>query len=136
MAQPADKLNLPGSPLPPADVVPTRSLRGDSAIHELQMPVPNQSSVTSRLCDPKGPGAEGALISTKLSIARVYRVARERTSDSFARVMSASHDVTRRAWNRAEQLKRERPLQLLAVVSGSAFALGIAARIWRSHHHA
>ena len=44
--------------------------------------------------------------------------------------------IVSRARKRAEQLKREHPLQLLAVVTGTAFAIGMAVRIWRSRHHA
>jgi hypothetical protein len=36
----------------------------------------------------------------------------------------------------AEKVKQEHPLQLLTVIAGSAIVVGVAARIWRSRHHA
>ena len=38
----------------------------------------------------------------------------------------------RRAQERMQQLKTEKPLQVVGIIAASAFALGMAIRIWRS----
>lgn len=40
--------------------------------------------------------------------------------------------VTQQAGRRLKQLKDERPLELVALIAGSAFALGMVVRLWRS----
>jgi hypothetical protein len=36
---------------------------------------------------------------------------------------------------RFQTMRKEKPLQLVAMAAGTAFALGIALRIWRSNHN-
>src|SRR5690242_16530680 len=112
MAQTAEKQSLPDNRRFSAEVVPMRA-SGTAAADEAQISGRVQSS-----------------------IAGVYRQAYTRASDSFINLASASHGVVSRARNRAEHIKREHPLQLLAVVTGAAFAIGMAVRIWGSRHHA
>jgi hypothetical protein len=40
--------------------------------------------------------------------------------------------VTQQAGRRLKQLKDERPLELVALIAGSGFALGMVVRLWRS----
>jgi hypothetical protein len=80
--------------------------------------------------------ASSALRSPKETVAKLYRTTRRLASDGYIDVSSASRNLTTRVGYRAAQIKEEHPLQLLAVIAGTAFVLGIAARIWRSRHHA
>jgi hypothetical protein len=54
-----------------------------------------------------------------------------RSWDSTQRVLS---DVTLRAGNRIRQLKRDRPLEMVAGAAAAAFLLGVGLRVWRSRH--
>jgi len=134
MTQTAEKQSLPDNRRFSAEVVPMRP-PGTAAAEEAQISGRVQSSRKERLREARERAAD-ALISTKESIAGVYRQAYTRACDSFIDLASASHGVVSRARNRAEHIKREHPLQLLAVVTGAAFAIGMAVRIWGSRHHA
>jgi hypothetical protein len=114
------------------EVVP---MRGTTATEEEQTVGRIQSSTTEQLRVARAQ-ARNAMISTKESFGGIYRHAHKRAFDSFTPLTSASRGIASRARNRAQHLKKEHPLQLLAIISGAAFTLGVAVRIWRSRHHA
>jgi len=62
----------------------------------------------------------------------------ERSRDAFLRswdsTQRALSDVTRRGGDKIRQLKRDRPLEIIAGVACAAFLLGVALRVWRSRH--
>lgn len=105
-----------------------RSPKGTSVGPEEGIPNRPQASIREQLNNAKR-RANDALISTQQSVSMAYRTAHER-------VACASRNLTEGARSRADRMKREHPLQLLGIVAGAAFALGIAARIWRARHHA
>jgi hypothetical protein len=41
----------------------------------------------------------------------------------------------RKARNRADQIRKEHPLELLAVIAGIALTVGVVTRVRRSRHH-
>ena len=75
-------------------------------------------------------------ISARESIDELYRKTRRRMTDAFNGFTSASRDLTRKLRRHARNLKEERPLKVLAVIGGTALALGAAARYWRERNHA
>ena len=92
------------------------------------------SSVPGRL-DRAARCAMDALVGTKQSLADAYCRAQPYAVDTFARLASRSSDFGRRVSGRADRIRREHPLQLLAVIGGAAIALGIVARVRRSRHY-
>jgi hypothetical protein len=54
-----------------------------------------------------------------------------RSWDSTQRAISGA---TLRAGNKIRQLRRERPLEIIASVAVASFLLGAALRVWRSRH--
>jgi hypothetical protein len=80
--------------------------------------------------------ATSALLSAKQSVGELFRNVRRSASRAYGNISSASRDLTTRFRRRSEQIKEDNPLQLLAVIAGSAFVLGVVTRIWRSRHHA
>jgi hypothetical protein len=134
MAQTVEKQSLPENRAFSAEL-PMTGARRTGATQEAQISSPVQSSMTERLREGRERTGD-ALIFTKESIAEVYRRAHKCTSDSFINLASASHRIISRARNRTEHLKKEHPLQLLVSVTGAAFAIGMAVRIWRARHYA
>ena len=53
---------------------------------------------------------------------------------SWESIQRAVSDVARRAADKIRQLKRDRPLEIIAGVAGAAFLLGVGLRLWRSRH--
>src|SRR5438045_9164784 len=66
----------------------------------------------------------------------VYRQARARGGVAYRHFSATARNLARQAQARAAQIKKDQPVQLLAVIAGSAAVLGVITRIWRSHHHA
>ena len=54
-----------------------------------------------------------------------------RSWDSAQRAISGA---TLRAGNKIRQLRRERPLEIIAGIAVASFLLGAALRVWRSRH--
>jgi ElaB/YqjD/DUF883 family membrane-anchored ribosome-binding protein len=139
MAQTANKLPATEDPNFPSQVVSTKAAQDRYVIPQAPavelLPSQTQSAIEERLDDAKR-GARDVVISAKQLIGKVYRNAHERAVDTFTNLASASRDVTRSARTRAEQIKKEHPLQLLAVIGGTALVLGVVARVWRSRRHA
>lgn len=64
---------------------------------------------------------------------RVY----ERAANAIEACVPLTHksvEMTRQAGRRLKAFKDERPLQLIGIIAGSAFTLGVAVRFWRSRH--
>jgi hypothetical protein len=80
--------------------------------------------------------ASHAVRSAKQTFSELYATTRRRASEAYGDVYSASRNLTTRVRHSANQVKEEHPLQILAVIAGSAVVLGVAARIWRSRRHA
>jgi ElaB/YqjD/DUF883 family membrane-anchored ribosome-binding protein len=139
MAQTANKIAATEDPKFPSQMVSTKAAQDPNVISQAPalevLRSPAESGIEERLNDVKR-GAQDVVISAKQLIGKVYRSAHERAVDTFTNLASASRDVTRSARTRAEQIKKEHPLQLLAVIGGTALVLGVVARVWRSRRHA
>lgn len=55
---------------------------------------------------------------------------------AVGKMVAKSREFTARVREGAEQVKEEKPLQLLAVLAGVAAVAGFATRIWRSRGNA
>jgi hypothetical protein len=70
------------------------------------------------------------------SVADRIAIARIRARRAIASACKQSVGASRRAilglQSRTRRMKNERPMELLGVVAGSAFVLGMTLRIWRS----
>lgn len=139
MAQTANKLAATENPKLPSQVVPKKAAQDPYVISQAPalevLSSPAQSAIEERL-DHANWRVRDVVISAKQLIGKVYRSAHGGAVDTFTNLASASRDVTRSARTRAEQIKKEHPLQFLAVIGGTALVLGIVARVWRSRHHA
>jgi hypothetical protein len=117
-------------------LVPMRS--GPSAIatgQEMKEGSSIRPSMRGRVDEGKQ-WASYALVCAQQTVAELYRTTRRHAGDAYLDASSASRDLTERVRYRAEIIKKEHPLQLLAVIAGSAIVGGVAARIWRSRRHA
>lgn len=76
--------------------------------------------------------ARRALDLARLSAVHTWRQARYGTARGYSRAMHDAHTLAARSRQRARDLQRDYPLQVLAGVAGLAFLAGIAGRIWRS----
>ena|SRR5438270_11304785 len=126
MAQTAKKLHNADEARVPGRVV---SMRGTS-VHSVTTP----EQALERLGGERR--TTDFLVPTTQSLDKVYRRARARGGVAYQHFSSAARNLARRAQARAAQIKKHQPVQLLAVVTGSAFVLGVIARIWRSRHYA
>jgi len=126
MALTARKMDTTEECKVPAEVVPMSGARlaGAQEIEELGAPQSPIRDGKRRVSD--------VVMATKQSLAEVYQKTRQRSIATYTNLFSSSRDLTRRVKVRASQIKQERPLQLLAVIAGAAFVLGIVTRVWRS----
>jgi ElaB/YqjD/DUF883 family membrane-anchored ribosome-binding protein len=65
-------------------------------------------------------------------ISRAYSHTWLRLSDTYAEIAFRAREIASSSRIRVEQFKEERPLQLLGIIAGMAFAAGVAVRVWRS----
>jgi hypothetical protein len=63
-----------------------------------------------------------------------YRRARVGSARSYTSLVSMSTALAANMGRRLRRTREEKPLQIVAMAAGTAFALGIVLRIWRSHH--
>ena len=68
----------------------------------------------------------------RYSLIRTYQRAREGAVENASRATRKAQDTAARTWTRANDLKRQHPLGVLAVIAGTAFLAAAATRIWRS----
>lgn len=102
---------------------------------------PEPSTITVTAVNPTQPELEeygrriGELLGrVSKTISRVYAGARVRVSDARSGAGSRTEEFGSDTRLRAERLKEDRPLELLGIIAGIAFAAGVAARVWRSRH--
>jgi hypothetical protein len=135
MPRTADKVHVREVPEFPS----RESMKGPYVVSEDLSPgvtgFPSQSFIQERLNQTKSRTGE-VLMSTTRLIVEVSREAKEQAVDAFTNLASASSRVTRTARTRFVEIKKDRPLQLLAVIGGMALMVGVVARIWRSRRHA
>ena len=63
-----------------------------------------------------------------------YRRAHAGSARAYTSLVSMSTALAANMGCRLRRTREEKPLQIVAVAAGTAFALGIVLRIWRSHH--
>jgi hypothetical protein len=63
-----------------------------------------------------------------------YRRAHAASARSYTSLISMSTALAANMRRGLRRARVEKPLQVVAVAAGTAFALGIVLRIWRSHH--
>jgi hypothetical protein len=102
---------------------------------------PEPSTITVTALHPAQPELEeygrrvGELLGrASKTINRVYARARVRVSDTRSGAASRTGEIGSPARFRAERLKEDRPLQLLGIIAGIAFAAGVATRVLRSRY--
>lgn len=54
------------------------------------------------------------------------------TAESLVRTVQKTRELTGRVRDRSRQIANEHPLQLLTVIAGTAFMVGVVVRVWRS----
>jgi hypothetical protein len=81
--------------------------------------------------DPRALGKKTVLQQRSNELLEFGRAAFLRSWDSTQRALS---DVSRRAGPKIRQLKRDRPVEIIATVAVAAFLLGVGLRVWRSRH--
>jgi hypothetical protein len=127
MAQSLEKTDPVDRPRGPAKVVP---LTAGSSIS----PHETQFHPTSRI-ESWEEQVSRAVASAAQLLRPAYDQTRVAAGDACIYALDQSLDVARRVRNRAQQIKREHPLELLYGITAGAFVLGMAIRIWRSKSH-
>jgi hypothetical protein len=98
--------------------------------------LPAEAPITPRVEITNGPTATYGLPPCAESLADRIAIVRIRTRDFLTSASRRSVNTSRRAVtnlrNRALRTKNERPMAFLGLIAGSAFALGMTLRIWRS----
>lgn len=117
-------------------------LSDDSRPRVVPIRPPEPSTITVTPLGPPKPRLEeygrraGELLGrASKRIRRDYGSEWEYVSDACHRVASRAREFSSPARVRVEKLKEDRPLQLLGIIAGIAFAAGVAARVWRTRHH-
>lgn len=127
MAQPIGKVEPVETRRGPAKVVP---LTAESSIspHETQF---QPTSRIENLEDQVKRAVAGAMQSLrpKLDQARVV------ASEACIYAIDQSRSIAKVVRNRAVEIKKDHPLELLYGITAGAFVLGVAIRIWRSTHY-
>ena len=123
MAQSADKFSVSGGPNFPGQVEPPKPMQGPYEVSE-------------GLEVLRFPWLDREVLISKQFIREVYRNVQEHAVNTFTYLAWASSDITKSARTRVERVQREHPLQLLAVIGGTALVFGAVARVWRSRRHA
>jgi ElaB/YqjD/DUF883 family membrane-anchored ribosome-binding protein len=70
--------------------------------------------------------------STRREAERLYDEARTRTSEGYERLSEKAQEATDQTRHVARYLRNEYPLQLIGILAGAAFVVGMSLRIWRS----
>ena len=131
MAHRAELPDNPESPPRKARIVP------------LQHPQFNPPDVTEPPIaigsDPEEPSAAlRAAATAQAAVSRAadgLRSAKHRASAIYSRAAYRSREISSRMKLRARARIDERPLQALGVIAATAFAIGVALRIWRSSRY-
>jgi ElaB/YqjD/DUF883 family membrane-anchored ribosome-binding protein len=79
--------------------------------------------------------AGDAVAAAKESISRTFERAKAQVGSAYDKVAETSADLSQRAQRQARYMKEEQPLQLLAIIAGTAFAIGVGLRVWRSNRY-
>ena len=108
----------------------------------LRMPAPaaerhrfegvNTASMASAEKVQRNIGAAAREATSRLS--SFYSAARRHTVNSCDRLARSCQSAASRTVRQVRRSKEEQPLRLLGMITGVAFAAGIAVRIWRSSH--
>ena len=69
---------------------------------------------------------------TRHEAERLYDEARTRASEGYDRLSEKAQDATDQTRYVARYLRNEYPLQLIGILAGAAFVVGMSLRIWRS----
>ena len=72
------------------------------------------------------------LMTSKESASKAYGQARRQAVQGYSRLARKTQDLGRRTQDGARRVRREHPVQLLAIIAGAAFVAGFAIRMWRS----
>ena len=78
--------------------------------------------------------AMDVLQNTRESAGRFYVVARRRASDGYSRLSQRTGELAKQTQAVVRYTRQEHPVRLLGVIAGTAFAAGVAIRIWRSRN--
>ena len=79
--------------------------------------------------------AAHALDTVRDKISQTYDSGKSHLAGAYKTAAETSLDLSRKAQRHARYMKEEQPLQVLAIAAGSAFAIGVALRIWRSSRY-
>lgn len=127
MAQPIGKFESVETPRGPAKVVP---LTAGSSIspHETQF---QPASRIESLQDEVSRAVAHAVRSLRPRLDQARVVA----SEACIFAVDQSRSIAKLVRNRAAEIKKEHPLEVLYGITAGAFVLGVAIRIWRSSRY-
>lgn len=89
------------------------------------VPVPTTTRIQSE--------RKNALLTITQLAASKYQSAQAGAAHSYRILLQNSRSRASALARRFETIRNEKPLQLVAMAAGTAFALGVALRIWRSN---
>ena len=134
MAQTAKKLHTSEKPADSAQLVAMKRTEDPVYAAHPEETGPTRSAIQQALQD----GIEKVtcvVTDARQSVGHSFRVVRNRAAGAYSDLFYKSRYLARHLGGRAQQLKEERPLQLLAVIAGTAFIAGVFVRVWRSRRY-
>jgi hypothetical protein len=87
------------------------------------------------LTDSLSPVATSWLTNAATEVGAACGRAKGYTTEVLSGAREQPRDLATRVRDRAEKVKNEQPLQVLAVVAGIAVAAGVVSRVWRSRRY-
>jgi len=124
-------------PLPPERSMPINPVEREKRMHK---PLAERASElldsttreAEKLYDEARTRASDLMDTTRREAERLYDEARIRASEGYERWSEKAQDATDQTRHVARYLRNEYPLQLIGVLAGAAFVVGMSLRIWRS----
>ena len=114
-------------PIPEASETRSIEVRPVNSIPVTGMPL--------NLTDSLSPVAASWLTNAATEVGAACGRAKDFSTEVLSGAREQARDLATRVRNRAEKVKNEQPLQVLAVVAGIAVAAGVVSRVWRSRQY-
>jgi hypothetical protein len=117
-----------------AEMFPTP---GPSDTCSIEVPVSSVpvTGMPLSLPDSLSPVAASWLTYAATEVGAVCGRAKDYTTEALSGAREQARDLATRMRDRAEKVKNEQPLQVLAVAAGIAVAAGVVSRVWRSRRY-
>jgi len=112
--------------------IPETSERHSAEVPATSIP---RTGMPLKLTDSESPRSASWLTEVATEAGAACGAAKEYSAEFLTGLSEQLRDVVSRVRDRAEKVKNEQPLQILAVVGGIAVVAGVVSRVWRSRRY-